>query len=142
MKAPDLTLAVNLGVHMAAAPSDLIDARIAGLADWRGTMLAQVRALIHAALPDVAETWKWDVPVWEHGGILCTGEVYKASVKLTFPKGAALSDPVGLFNASLSGGTRRAIDLKEGAVLDKRAFRDLIRAAAALNAENAPKVRR
>lgn len=117
-------------------PSDasrLIDARIAELGGWRGAWLATVRALIHAADPEVVEEWKWEVPVWSHGGILCTGEAYKAAVKLTFPKGAALPDPAGLFNASLAGATRRAIDLKEGATLDEAAFQALIRAAAALN---------
>lgn len=115
-------------------PSSLIDTRIAALADWRGPMLARVRALIHEALPDVVETWKWRVPVWELGGILCTGEAYKQAVKLTFPKGAALPDPSGLFNASLEGNARRAIDLKEGAVIDADAFKTLLRAAAAQNA--------
>jgi hypothetical protein len=115
-----------------------IDARIAALGDWRGETLARVRALIHEALPDVVETWKWrGVPVWEHGGILCTGETYKAVVKLTFARGAALSDPAGLFNASLEGGTRRAIDLREGDALDAGAFKSLIRAAADLNAAKA-----
>jgi hypothetical protein len=121
-------------------PSRLIDARIAALADWRGAMLAQVRALIRQAIPDVVEEWKWrGVPVWSRGGILCTGETYKAVVKLTFAKGAALEDPVGLFNASLEGGVRRAIDLREGESLDPDAFVALVRAAAALNASKSRK---
>jgi len=119
----------------APSATALIDARIAELGDWRGATLARVRAMIHEALPDVVEEWKWrGVPVWSHGGILCTGETYKAVVKLTFAKGAALPDPTGLFNASLEGSTRRAIDIPQGAVLDPQAFADLIRAAAALNA--------
>ena len=119
----------------APSATALIDARIAELGDWRGATLARVRAMIHEALPDVVEEWKWrGVPVWSHGGILCTGETYKTVVKLTFAKGAALPDPTGLFNASLEGSTRRAIDIPQGAVLDPQAFADLIRAAAALNA--------
>jgi hypothetical protein len=117
------------------SPSRLIDARIAELGDWRGETLARVRALIHQADPEVVEEWKWrGVPVWSHGGIICTGETYKAVVKLTFAKGAALNDPAGLFNSSLEGATRRAIDLPEGAALDAEAFKALIRAAVALNA--------
>jgi len=117
-----------------ASPSSLIDARIAELGDWRGATLARVRALIRQADPEVAETWKWrGVPVWEHAGILCTGETYKAVVKLTFAKGAALPDPKGLFNASLEGNTRRAIDIREGDTLDEKALQALIRAAVALN---------
>ena len=119
------------------APSALIDTRIAALDDWRGAVLARVRALIHDALPDVVETWKWDVPVWEHGGILCTGETYKQAVKLTFPKGASLHDPAGLFNASLEGNTRRAIDIRQDGAIDADAFKALMRAAAALNASTA-----
>ena len=115
-------------------PATLIDGRIASLPGWRGDTLARVRALIRRALPGVAETWKWDVPVWEQDGILCTGEVYKTAVKLTFPKGAAIPDPAGLFNASLTGGTRRAIDIREGAFPDEAAFMALIRAAARRNA--------
>lgn len=114
--------------------SALIDARIKELGDWRGAMLARVRALIHEAVPDVVETWKWrGVPVWEHTGIICTGETYKAVVKLTFAKGASLADPSGLFNASLEGNARRAIDIHEGEAIDATAFKALIRAAAALN---------
>lgn len=111
-----------------------IDAKIAGLADWRGETLARVRALIHEAVPGVVETVKWGgTPVWEDAGILCTGETYKKAVKLTFAKGASLPDPAGLFNASLEGNTRRAIDIPEGATLDPAAFKALIRAAADLN---------
>ena len=117
------------------APATLIDARITALADWRGETLARVRALIHEAVPDVVEEWKWrGVPVWSCGGILCTGETYKAVVKLTFAQGAALPDPSGLFNASLEGKVRRAIDLSEGDLLDAGAFQSLIQAAAAFNA--------
>lgn len=113
----------------------LIDARIAELGDWRGEILARVRALIHVALPDVEETWKWrGTPVWEHNGILCTGECYKQAVKLTFAHGAALPDPKGLFNASLEGGTRRAIDIHEGEMPNAAAFKALMRAAAKHNA--------
>ncbi len=116
------------------SPSHLIDARIAELGDWRGEMLARVRALIKQADPEVVEEWKWrGVPVWEHGGIICTGETYKAVVKLTFAKGAALDDPSGLFNSSLEGNTRRAIDLREGDKIDEKALKALIRAAVALN---------
>lgn len=115
------------------APSALIDARIAALDDWRGATLARVRALIRQALPDVTEEWKWQVPVWSHGGIVCTGEAYKKAVKLTFAKGAAVDDPARLFNSSLDGNTRRAIDLAEGSQVDEAAFIALIRAAAALN---------
>src|SRR3954454_7233697 len=114
--------------------SDLIDARIAELADWRGETLARVRALIKEADPDVIETWKWrGVPVWEHAGIICTGETYKALVKLTFAKGASLPDPSRLFNSSLEGNTRRAIDIHEGDKIDERALKVLIRAAVVLN---------
>ncbi|WP_164274501.1 DUF1801 domain-containing protein [Stenotrophomonas sp. B1-1] len=115
--------------------SELIDARIAELGDWRGETLARVRALIHQALPDVEETWKWrGTPVWEHNGILCTGETYKQAVKLTFAHGAALPDPKGLFNASLEGNTRRAIDIHEGEMPNATALKALIRAAAKHNA--------
>ncbi|HSV03623.1 MAG TPA: DUF1801 domain-containing protein [Phenylobacterium sp.] len=112
----------------------LIDQRIKDLADWRGTTLAQVRALIHEAAPDVTEEWKWrGVPVWSRDGIICTGESYKAVVKLTFFKGASLADPKGLFNSSLEGNTRRAIDIHEGEPIDAAAFKALVRAAVALN---------
>ncbi|WP_313146450.1 DUF1801 domain-containing protein [Stenotrophomonas sp.] len=115
--------------------AELIDARIAALDDWRGEALARMRALIHEALPDVEETWKWrGTPVWEHDGILCTGESYKQAVKLTFANGAALPDPKKLFNASLDGNTRRAIDIHEGAMPDATAFKALMRAAAKHNA--------
>jgi hypothetical protein len=117
-----------------STPSELIDQRIAGLHDWRGATLARMRALIREAIPDVVETWKWmGTPVWEHGGILCTGESYKSVVKLTFLKGASLDDPAGLFNASLDGNARRAIDIREGEQVDAEAFKTLVRAAAALN---------
>jgi hypothetical protein len=119
----------------AASPSYLIDARIAELNDWRGATLTHVRRLIREALPDVVETWKWrGVPVWEHGGIVCTGETYKEVVKLTFHKGASLDDPARLFNASLDGNARRAIDLRQGQSIDDEAFKALVRAAADLNA--------
>ncbi|CAB3860508.1 DUF1801 domain-containing protein [Achromobacter aegrifaciens] len=114
--------------------STLIDARIRELDDWRGQTLARVRAIIRQADPGVVEEWKWRVPVWSHDGIICTGEAYKSAVKLTFAKGAALEDPSGLFNASLDGNTRRAIDIREGETLDETALAALIRAAAALNA--------
>ena len=117
--------------------SRLIDARIEELSDWRGKTLSQLRALIQQADPEVVEEWKWSVPVWSHDGLICTGEAYKRAVKLTFAKGAALSDPSGLFNSSLEGNTRRAIDLHEGDEIDKDAFKTLIRAAAALNRSKA-----
>ncbi len=117
------------------SPAQAIDARIRELGDWRGETLARVRALIRQAVPDVVETWKWrGVPVWEHAGIICTGETYKAVVKLTFAKGAALEDPCGLFNASLDGNVRRAIDIREGEAVDEEALTALVRAAASLNA--------
>ena len=114
--------------------AEQIDARIAALDDWRGETLARVRAIIHEADPEVEETWKWrGVPVWEHAGILCTGETYKAAVKLTFAKGAALADPKGLFNSSLDGNVRRAIDIHEGEAIDEAALKALIREAVAAN---------
>ncbi len=114
--------------------AELIDARIYELGDWRGDMLARIRKLIREADPDVVEEWKWrGVPVWSHAGIICTGETYKAVVKMTFAKGAALEDPSRLFNASLEGNTRRAIDIREGDKLDGKALKALIRAAVALN---------
>ena len=116
-----------------ADASALIDARIAELADWRGAALVEVRRLIHEAVPDVVEEWKWRVPVWSYRGILCTGEVYKAKVKLTFAHGATLPDPTGLFNAGLDGNVRRAIDIGEGDALDEAAFKALVRAAAEAN---------
>ena len=116
------------------SPSKLIDARIKELGDWRGEMLGRLRALIKQADPDVVEEWKWrGVPVWEHDGIICTGETYKSVVKMTFAKGAALADPSGLFNASLDGNTRRAIDFAEGAKINEKALKALIRAAVVLN---------
>jgi hypothetical protein len=116
------------------SPAQLIDARIRELGDWRGETLARVRSLIHEADPEVVETWKWrGVPVWEHAGIICTGETYKAIVKLTFAKGAALDDPAGLFNSSLDGNVRRAIDICEGEAIDEAALKALVRAAVALN---------
>jgi hypothetical protein len=121
---------------MDKTPSELIDARIEELSDWRGETLARIRALIHEADPDIIETWKWrGVPIWEHDGIICTGETYKQVVKTTFAKGASLDDPSGLFNSSLEGNTRRAIDFHEGETIDEAAFKALIRAAVALNAE-------
>jgi len=116
-------------------PSEKIDARIAELGGWRGQTLARLRGLIRAADPEVVEDWKWNVPVWSHDGIICTGEAYKAAVKLTFAKGASVEDPQRLFNASLDGGTRRAIDFREGDDVDEAAFKALIQAAVARNAE-------
>jgi len=119
---------------MADSPSERIDARIAELGDWRGETLARVRELVKEADPEVEETWKWrGVPVWEHDGIICTGETYKKAVKLTFAKGASLDDPAGLFNSSLGGNTRRAIDIHEDEEIDAAALKDLIRAAVELN---------
>lgn len=116
------------------APAHLIDTRIKELGDWRGTTLARVRGLIKQADPDVVEEWKWrGVPVWSHAGIICTGESYKATIKLTFARGASLPDPKGLFNASLDGNTRRAIDIHEGDEIDEAAFKALIKAAVKLN---------
>ncbi|MCP9231990.1 DUF1801 domain-containing protein [Mesorhizobium sp. LMG 17147] len=116
------------------SPSQLIDARISELGDWRGKTLSRIRALIKQADPEVVEEWKWrGVPVWSHAGIICTGETYKNIVKVTFAKGASLPDPSGLFNSSLDGNTRRAIDIREGEDIDENAFKALIRAAAALN---------
>ena len=115
-------------------PSQLIDARIKELGDWRGELLGRLRALIRQADPDVVEEWKWrGVPVWSHAGIICTGETYKAVVKMTFAKGAALADPSRLFNSSLEGNTRRAIDFPEGAKINEKALKTLIRAAVTLN---------
>src|SRR5690348_1049330 len=121
-----------------ASPSALIDARIAELDDWRGETLARIRALIKQADPEVVEEWKWrGVPVWEHDGILCTGETYKSVVKVTFAKGAALKDPARLFNSSLEGNTRRAIDFHEGDEINEAAFQALVRAAVTLNTSKA-----
>ena len=119
--------------------SAFIDERIKELGDWRGKMLAQVRAIIHEADPDIVEEWKWrGTPVWSHGGIICTGETYKNVVKMTFAKGAALPDPAGLFNSSLEGNVRRAIDIHENATINVSALKDLIGAAAALNLKSKP----
>ncbi|ANL66107.1 hypothetical protein AMC82_CH02469 [Rhizobium phaseoli] len=124
-----------------ASPSQLIDARIEELRDWRGETLARVRVLIRQAEPDVVEEWKWrGVPVWERSGIICTGETYKSVVKLTFARGAALEDPSGLFNSSLEGNTRRAIDIHESDKIDEEALKALVRAAAALNAAASRKI--
>src|SRR5467141_2114944 len=119
------------------SPSRQIDARIKELDDWRGKTLSRVRALIKQADPEVVEEWKWSVPVWSHDALICTGETYKSVVKLTFSKGASLKDPSGLFNSSLEGNARRAIDLHEGDEIDEDAFKRLIRAAAALNRSSA-----
>jgi hypothetical protein len=116
------------------SPSELIDERIEELADWRGEMLSRLRALVKEADPDVVEQWKWrGVPTWEHDGIICTGETYNSIVKMTFAKGAALEDPAGLFNSSLEGNTRRAIDFHQGEKLNEKALKDLVRAAVTLN---------
>ena len=123
------------------SPSQLIDARIKELGDWRGKMLSRLRALVKEADPDVVEEWKWrGVPVWSHDGIICTGETYKSVVKMTFAKGAALKDPSGLFNSSLEGNTRRAIDFHEGEKIDEQALKELVREAVALN-KTKPKAR-
>jgi hypothetical protein len=122
----------------AMSPARMIDERIRELGDWRGDMLARLRALIRDADPDMVEEWKWrGVPVWYHGGMICTGETYKKVVKMTFAKGAALDDPSGLFNASLEGNTRRAIDFHEGEEIDEAALKALVRAAVTLNASRA-----
>ena len=115
--------------------SKMIDARIEGLIDWRGATLARIRKIIRQADPDVVEEWKWGVPVWSHAGIICTGETYKAAVKMTFAKGASLEDPAKLFNSSLEGNTRRAIDFHQGDRIDEPALKALIRAAVALNSK-------
>jgi hypothetical protein len=121
----------------AESASELIDARIVELGDWRGEMLARLRTLIKQADPEVVEEWKWENPVWSHDGLICTGETYKKVVKMTFAKGAALKDPARLFNSSLEGNVRRAIDIREGERLDEKALKALIRAAAALNKSSA-----
>jgi hypothetical protein len=122
------------GPQDSESPSRLIDARIAELDDWRGAVLSRLRALVKQADPDVVEEWKWrGVPVWSHAGIICTGETYKSVVKMTFAKGAALKDPSGLFNSSLDGNTRRAIDFREGETIDEEALRTLVRSAVDLN---------
>jgi hypothetical protein len=121
----------------AGTPAKLIDAKIKELGDWRGATLGRIRALIREADPDVVESWKWDIPVWEHDGIICTGETYKTAVKTTFAKGASLKDPSKLFNSSLEGNTRRAIDFREGEKLNEKAFKTLIRDAVILNKSKA-----
>lgn len=126
------------GPQKSKSPSQLIDARITELGDWRGKMLSRLRALIKEADPEVVEEWKWrGVPVWSHDGLICTGETYKTIVKMTFAKGAALQDPSGLFNASLDGNTRRAIDIHEGEEIDEKALKTLVRAAVTLNKSKA-----
>ena len=125
------------GSQEGKSPSQLIDARIKELGDWRGKMLSRLRTLVKEADPEVVEEWKWNVPVWSHGGLICTGETYKNVVKMTFAKGAALRDPSGLFNSSLEGNTRRAIDFHEGEKIDEQALKALVRAAVALNASRA-----
>jgi hypothetical protein len=121
----------------AESPSELIDARIEELGDWRGKLLSRLRTLVKEADPEVVEEWKWSVPVWSHDGLICTGETYKKVVKMTFAKGAALKDPSGLFNSSLDGNTRRAIDFHEGEKIDEEALKTLIRAAVTLNKSTA-----
>jgi hypothetical protein len=131
------------GSTAGSSASELIDNRIAELGDWRGETLSRMRKLILQAVPDVVEEWKWDVPVWSHDGIICTGESYKSHVKLTFAKGASVKDPGKLFNSSLEGHTRRAIDIKEGEKIDADAFKALLRTAVAVNASGAkPKTKR
>src|SRR6187431_2867894 len=128
----------KIGSKKDESPAQLIDGRIEELDDWRGEMLSRVRALIKEADPEVVEEWKWrGVPVWSHDGIICTGETYKKAVKMTFMKGAALEDPSGLFNSSLDGNTRRAIDFHEGDKIDEKALKALVRAAVTLNASRA-----
>jgi len=124
------------GSQKEKSPSRMIDERIEDLDGWRGKMLSRIRILIKQADPDVVEEWKWNVPVWSHDGLICTGETYKNVVKMTFVKGAALEDPSGLFNSSLEGNTRRAIDFREGEKIDEKALKALIRAAVALNAKS------
>jgi hypothetical protein len=123
----------NSAPQKGKSPSHLIDAKIKELGDWRGKMLGRLRTLVKEADPEVVEEWKWEVPVWSHDGLICTGEVYKKVVKMTFAKGAALSDPSGLFNSSLEGKTRRAIDFHEGEKIDEQALKTLVRAAVILN---------
>jgi hypothetical protein len=134
MKTMKKTKSLATKAKEGSSPSKLIDGRIKELGDWRGEMLARVRAVIKDADPDIVEEWKWrGVPVWEHGGIICTGETYKAVVKLTFARGAALDDPSGLFNSSLEGNLRRAIDIREGEKINEKALKALFKAAVALN---------
>jgi hypothetical protein len=132
----ELELCMKRDVHAESA-SAFIDEKIKELGDWRGKAFAKVRAIIHKADPEIVEEWKWmGTPVWSHGGIVCTGETYKNVVKMTFAKGAALEDPSGLFNSSLEGNVRRAIDIREGDTIDEAALKDLIRAAVALNLQS------
>ena len=143
MKKATTTMKKNISgsdeAESGASPSQLIDARIEELGDWRGATLARIRSLIKQADPEVIEEWKWrGVPVWSHAGIISTGETYKEVVKMTFAKGASLDDPAGLFNSSLEGNTRRAIDFREGDVIDEAALKALIRAAVALNISARP----
>jgi len=128
----------STGGQAGDSPSQMIDARIKELGDWRGETLARVRALIRQADSEIVEEWKWGGPVWSHAGIICTGETYKKAVKLTFAKGASVEDPSGLFNSSLEGNTRRAIDFPEGATIDEKAFKALIRAAVKVNTSAKP----
>lgn len=138
MKKATTTMKKSGSKERGASPSQLIDARIKELGDWRGRMLGRLRMLIKEADPEIVEEWKWrGVPVWSHDGLICTGETYKTVVKMTFAKGAALQDPAGLFNASLDGNTRRAIDFHEGETIDEEALKTLIRAAVALNKSTA-----
>jgi len=130
---PARSAAAKTKTPTAGSAAELIDARIQELGDWRGAMLARLRALIKEADPQVVEEWKWSNPVWSHDGLICTGESYKKVVKMTFPKGASLPDPAGLFNSSLEGSTRRAIDFAEGAELNEKALKALIRAAVDIN---------
>ncbi|HEY2387244.1 MAG TPA: DUF1801 domain-containing protein [Candidatus Binatia bacterium] len=131
-------MATKSGAPKGKSPSKLIDARIEELGDWRGKMLGRLRSLVKEADPEVVEEWKWrGVPVWSHDGIICTGETYKGVVKMTFARGAALKDPSGLFNSSLEGKTRRAIDFREGDKIDEKALKALVRAAVALNESKA-----
>ena len=125
------------GSRTAKSPSRMIDGRIKELGDWQGKTLSRLRALIKQADPEVVEEWKWDVPVWSHDGLICTGETYKSVVKMTFARGAALKDPSGLFNSSLAGNTRRAIDFREGEEIDEEALKTLFRAAVTLNVSRA-----
>src|SRR6058998_1558559 len=125
------------GSQKSKSPSQLIDAKIKGLNDWRGKMLSRLRTLVKEADPEVVEEWKWSVPVWSHDGLICTGETYKNVVKMTFARGAALKDPSSLFNSSLEGNTRRAIDFHEGEKIDEAALKTLVRAAVTLNKSKA-----
>ena len=129
----------QMGGPLEGPPSELIDKAIAALDDWRGETLAKIRKLIHEADPDVVEEWKWGIPVWSHDGIVCTGETYKSTVKMTFAKGASVKDPSRLFNSSLEGNVRRAIDIKEGETIRATALKTLIKAAVALNVSSRKK---